>query len=108
LSFACHSSGTSLMRTGYAGAMASTDPRDKNGRLKRKPVEMTPDIKQALETTGLRADFDHRPPYQRNEYLAWVTRAEHPDIRAKRLKQMLDELGKGGLYKRADDPASRK
>jgi hypothetical protein len=96
------------MRTGYAGAMASTDPRDKNGRLKRKPVEMTPDIKQALEATGLRADFDHRPPYQRNEYLAWVTRAEHPDIRAKRLKQMLDELGKGGLYKRADDPASRK
>lgn len=88
--------------------MASTDPRDKKGRLKRKPVEMTPDIKQALEQSGLRADFDHRPAYQRNEYLLWITRAEHPDIRAKRLRQMIDELGKGGLYMRADDPASRK
>jgi hypothetical protein len=31
-----------------------------------------------------------------------------PDIRAKRLNQMIDELRKGGVYMRMDHPASKK
>lgn len=88
--------------------MGSRDARDKNGRLRRKPVEMPGDVKQALEHAGLRADFDHRPAHQRNEYLEWITRAERQDIRLKRLTQMLDELKRGGVFMRADHPASKK
>lgn len=88
--------------------MASRDMRDKKGNLRRKLVEMPADVKLALEKTGLRADFDHRPAYQRNDYLAWITRAIRPEIRLKRLNQMLDELNKGGVYMRMDHPASKK
>lgn len=88
--------------------MATLEPRDKNGRLKRKPVEMPDDVKRALEREGLRADFDHRPASQRNDYLAWITRAELRLTREKRLAQMLDELRKGGVYMRMDHPPSRK
>lgn len=69
---------------------------------------MPADVKLELEQRGLRADFDHRPSYQRNDYLNWITRAERNEIRQKRLKQMLDELEKGGVFMRADHPASRK
>jgi len=88
--------------------MPKLDPRDKNGRLKRKPVEMPEDVKRALENQGLRADYDHRPAHQRNDYLAWITRAEQRQTREKRLAQMLDELRKGGVYMRMDHPPSRK
>jgi uncharacterized protein YdeI (YjbR/CyaY-like superfamily) len=69
---------------------------------------MPADVKLALEQNGLRADYDHRPAYQRNDYLAWITRAVRPEIRLKRLNQMLDELKKGGVYMRMDHPASKK
>ena len=44
--------------------MSSRDMRDKKGNLRRKLVEMPADVKLALEQTGLRADYDHRPAYQ--------------------------------------------
>ena len=84
--------------------MSSRDMRDKKGNLRRKLVEMPADVKLALEQTGLRADYDHRPAYQRNDYLAWIRQ----EIRQKRLNQMLDELKKGGVYMRMDHPASKK
>jgi uncharacterized protein YdeI (YjbR/CyaY-like superfamily) len=86
----------------------NTEPRDKKGNLRRKLYEMPPYIKQALEENAVRADYDHRPPYQRNDYIAWIDRAVRPDIRAKRLNQMIDELKKGGVYMRMDHPASKK
>ena len=92
----------------YAGHMSSRDVRDKKGNLRRTLIEMPADVKLALEQTGLRADYDHRPAYQRNDYLAWITRAVRQDIRQKRLDQMLDELKKGGVYMRMDHPASKK
>jgi uncharacterized protein YdeI (YjbR/CyaY-like superfamily) len=88
--------------------MGSKDYRDKKGNLRRKLYEMPADVKLALEQSALRADFDHRPAYQRNDYLGWITRAVRPEIRLKRLNQMLDELEKGGVYMRMDHPASRK
>jgi uncharacterized protein YdeI (YjbR/CyaY-like superfamily) len=84
------------------------EPRDKKGNLRRKLYEMPADVKLALEENSVRADYDHRPPYQRNDYVAWIDRAVRPDIRAKRLNQMVDELKKGGVYMRMDHPASKK
>ncbi len=86
----------------------SKDNRDKQGRLKRAVYEMPADVKLALEHRALRADYDHRPAYQRNDYLSWIIRAGRPEIRQKRLNQMLDELEKGGVYMRMDHPASKK
>lgn len=64
-----------------------------------RPIQpMPPEIAEALEARGLRAAYDARPPYQRNDYLAWIGRAKRPDTRARRLAQMLDELEHGGLY----------
>lgn len=88
--------------------MANRDLRDKTGRLKRKINEMPADVKLALETRGVRADYDARPAYQRNDYLSWILRTKMPEIRAKRLEQMLKELELGGVYMRMDHPASRK
>ena len=82
--------------------------RDKKGNLRRTLIAMPADVKLALEQTGLRADYDHRPAYQRNDYLAWITRAVRQEILQKRLNQMLDELKKGGVYMRMDHPASKK
>ena len=88
--------------------MGSKEYRDKKGNVRRKLYEMPADVKLALEQRALRADFDHRPAYQRNDYIGWITRAVRPEIRLKRLNQMLDELEKGGVYMRMDHPASRK
>ena len=88
--------------------MGSKEYRDKKGNVRRKLYEMPADVKLALEQRALRADFDRRPAYQRNDYLGWITRAVRADIRLKRLNQMLDELEKGGVYMRMDHPASRK
>ncbi|MFM5905176.1 MAG: YdeI/OmpD-associated family protein [Micrococcales bacterium] len=76
--------------------------------MKRAVYAMPADVKLALELRGLRADYDHRPAYQRNDYIAWIERAVRKDIRLKRMNQMLDELEKGGVYMRMDHPASRK
>ena len=88
--------------------MKHAEPRDKKGNLRRKLYEMPADVKLALEENAVRADFDHRPPYQRNDYVAWIDRAVRQDVRLKRLNQMIDELKKGGVYMRADHPASKK
>jgi len=66
--------------------------------LNRPLQPMPDDIDAALDRRGLRADYDARPPYQRNDYLAWIGRAKRPETRAKRLAQMLDELEQGGVY----------
>lgn len=67
-------------------------------RLKRALVPMPSDVLDALDAVGLRAAYDARPPYQRNDYLAWITRAVRPETRAKRLATMLRELDAGHGY----------
>ncbi|MFH1185375.1 MAG: YdeI/OmpD-associated family protein [Chloroflexota bacterium] len=39
-----------------------------------------------------------RPLYQRNDYIGWIMRAMLPQTQKRRLAQMLDELGRGGVY----------
>ena len=66
--------------------------------LKRARNPMPDDIARRLDAAGLRAAYDARPPYQRNDYLGWIARAKRPDTREKRFAQMLEELAGGTRY----------
>ena len=52
------------------------------------------------EARGLLAQYEARPPYQRNDYLMWINTAQREETKRKRLAQMLDELESGGVYMR--------
>ena len=65
----------------------------------RRPRNPMPDfVRAALQRQGLMDAFESRPPYQRNDYLGWISRAKRPETREKRLAQMLDELAGGDRY----------
>ena len=64
----------------------------------RPRYPMTEYIREALEARGLMDAYEARPPYQRNDYIGWITRAKRPETQEKRLNQMLDELEKGDVY----------
>lgn len=66
--------------------------------LTRSINPMPADVAHRLDAAGLRAAYDARPLYQRNDYLAWIARAKRPETREKRLAQMLAELEAGGVY----------
>jgi len=55
-------------------------------------------VLQALDRRRLMDAFRARPPYQRNDYLGWITRAKLEATRLQRLNQMLDELERGDVY----------
>jgi len=55
-------------------------------------------VRAALRDEGLTEAYDARPWYQRNDYLAWITRAKRQETVDKRLRQMLDELREGDVY----------
>lgn len=59
---------------------------------------MPESVAQALRNEGLAAAYATRPPYQRNDYLGWISRAKREETKAKRLRQMLDELVAGNAY----------
>jgi len=65
-------------------------------------------FRQALEQHGLMQDYQARPAYQRNDYIGWIERAKRPQTRERRLKQMLYELERGGVYMNMAHPPSRK
>ncbi|GAB4418016.1 MAG: YdeI/OmpD-associated family protein [Anaerolineales bacterium] len=68
-----------------------------------RPRYPMPDfIRQALEVRELMDAYNARPPYQRNDYIGWITRAKRPETQQKRLDQMLDELAKGNVYMKMD------
>ena len=63
------------------------------------PVLPMPDaIRDALTSRALMSAYDARPPYQRNDYISWITRAKRPDTQQKRLNTMLRELEAGSGY----------
>jgi uncharacterized protein YdeI (YjbR/CyaY-like superfamily) len=66
--------------------------------LTRPPQPMPDFVAEALDAQGLRAAYDTRPPYQRNDYLGWINRAKRDDTKEKRLRQMLEELRAGEGY----------
>jgi uncharacterized protein YdeI (YjbR/CyaY-like superfamily) len=66
--------------------------------LRRERYPMPDFMRDALAARSLTAAYDARPPYQRNDYIGWITRAKLPATQQKRLDQMLDELAKGDVY----------
>ena len=71
---------------------------EKSFRLQRERYPMPDFIRDALAAKKLAAAYDARPPYQRNDYIGWITRAKLPETQQKRLDQMLEELAKGDVY----------
>lgn len=71
---------------------------EKPSRMQRERYSMPDFIREALTSKNLTAAYDARPPYQRNDYIGWITRAKLPVTQQKRLDQMLDELAKGDVY----------
>jgi uncharacterized protein YdeI (YjbR/CyaY-like superfamily) len=66
--------------------------------LTRPPQPMPPEVAAALDAAGLRAAYDARPAFQRNDYLMWINKAARTETRDARLAQMLDELRAGDVY----------
>jgi uncharacterized protein YdeI (YjbR/CyaY-like superfamily) len=71
---------------------------EETSRLKRERYPMPDFVREALAARKLAAAYDARPPYQRNDYIGWITRAKLPATQQKRQEQMLDELEKGDAY----------
>lgn len=66
--------------------------------LKRALYAMPDDIRETLIDNDVMGQYEARPPYQRNDYIAWIERAKRPATRQKRLAQMIDELKAGDRY----------
>lgn len=66
--------------------------------LTREIQPMPGFVADALDAAGLRATYDARPAYQRNDYLGWINGAKRDATKQKRLAQMLDELREGDVY----------
>jgi uncharacterized protein YdeI (YjbR/CyaY-like superfamily) len=67
-------------------------------RLKRPKYPIPGFVCTELEKKKLMNAYQARPPYQRNDYIGWITRAKLPATRQRRLDQMLDELERGDVY----------
>ena len=65
-------------------------------------------VKQALIENDLMDQYYSRPAYQQNDYIGWINQAKMEATKAKRLKQMLSELRKGGVYMNMAHPPSAK
>jgi uncharacterized protein YdeI (YjbR/CyaY-like superfamily) len=59
---------------------------------------MPADVRAALKAGKVEADYRARPKYQRNDYVGWIARAKQNATREKRIRQMVAELRKGGVY----------
>ena len=64
----------------------------------RKRWEMPGDVQEAITSSGLQQEYDSRPPYQRNDYIGWITKAKRTDTRQKSIEQMLSEVRVGNVY----------
>lgn len=73
-------------------------PAAKKSTLKRPVYPMPEFIAVALREHKVSAAYEARPPYQRNDYVGWITRAKLDATKQKRLNQMLSELKGGKLY----------
>ncbi len=69
-------------------------------KLKRDRHPMPAAVRRTLSAEGLLDAYHARPAYQQNDYLGWISRAKRPETRERRLRQMLDELARGGVYMR--------
>ena len=84
---------------------AKTDSAGKAGnnvmdtsRMTRSVHDIPDFVTAALDKSGLWKRYQTRPPYQRNDYIGWITRGKREETRQKRLSQMLEELRSGDAY----------
>lgn len=71
---------------------------NKAERVLRPRHEIPDYVTERLQEEDLTAQYEARPPYQRNDYIGWITKAKRPETRQKRLNQMMDELRAGNAY----------
>ena len=67
-------------------------------RMTRRVHEIPEYVSAALDKNSLWERYRARPPYQRNDYIGWITRGKREETRQKRIDQMLDELRNGDAY----------
>ena len=79
-----------------------------SSRLKRPLYPMPDYVHDELVKHNLVDTYYNRPPFQRNDYISWITRAKREETRFKRLQQMIDELIDGGLYMKMKYNSKRK
>ena len=65
----------------------------------KTPQPMPGNVKGALAKHKLTDAYEARPQYQQQEYLKWIAAAAGPVAKQKRIDQMVEELGKGGVFK---------
>ena len=75
-------------------------------KLKRPRYLMPDFVRQALDERGLMEAYQKRPAYQQNDYVGWINRAKRQETKEKRLRQMLEELERGGVYMKMKHPLS--
>ena len=68
--------------------------------LRRNINPMPKHVRALLMRQGLLKLYNARPPYQRNDYLGWISRAKLETTKEKRINQMLEELKQGDRYMR--------
>jgi uncharacterized protein YdeI (YjbR/CyaY-like superfamily) len=66
--------------------------------LRRDINPMPKNIRALLIKHNLLKLYNSRPPYQRNDYLGWISGAKVETTREKRINQMLEELKEGDRY----------
>jgi uncharacterized protein YdeI (YjbR/CyaY-like superfamily) len=64
----------------------------------RVRVPMPADVRHALIGHAVLDAYRQRPPYQQNDYLGWILRAQLEPTRLARIAQMVDELRRGDRY----------
>lgn len=69
-----------------------------SSKLKRDVHLMPNDVADALSSTGTIDAYKLRPPYQQNDYIGWIARAQRGETRLKRINQMISELQSGDAY----------
>lgn len=83
-----------------------------SGEKKRTPARamyaMPEEMKEALKREGLEEAYALRPPYQRNDYIAWVVEAKREETKKSRLEQMLQELRDQDKFKNQPYKMSKK
>ena len=55
-------------------------------------------MRRSILNAGLMAQYRSRPAYQRNDYIAWITRGKLDATKQRRLGQMVSELRRGDRY----------
>ncbi len=76
--------------------------------MQRPRHPMPDDVNAALKSARVAKDYAARPAYQQNDYIGWIARAATDATRTQRIRQMIAELKKGGVYMKMHHPPSRK